>query len=191
MAWFLFAQSRSWSMSASSASMRSSATNPSTPTPSTSATWIRPRGTRSTAILFRFTNRGLDWQGPPTRLGQHVEPIFLLIAPLYLIHSGPETLLVLQTVALALGGCHSSCSSGACSPICRCWRSASSPPIYWSPCAAGRGALGLSPRHPGDSAAADGALGARRAALPLVRRRRHPRRAHQRRRRALARAARA
>ncbi len=54
--------------------------------------------------LFRFTNRGLDWQGPPTRLGQHVEPIFLLIAPLYLIHAGPETLLVLQTVALALGG---------------------------------------------------------------------------------------
>lgn len=52
---------------------------------------------------FRFTNRGLDWQGPPTRLGQHVEPIFLLIALLYLIHSGPETLLVFQTVALALG----------------------------------------------------------------------------------------
>ena len=52
---------------------------------------------------FRFTNRGLDWQGPPTRLGLHVEIIFLLLAPLYLIHSGPETLLVLQTVALALG----------------------------------------------------------------------------------------
>jgi uncharacterized membrane protein len=52
---------------------------------------------------FRFTNRGLDWNGPPTRLGIHVEPIILLIAPLYLIHSGPETLLVLQTVALALG----------------------------------------------------------------------------------------
>jgi uncharacterized membrane protein len=34
----------------------------------------------------------------------HVEPILLLIAPLYLIHSGPETLLVLQTLALALGG---------------------------------------------------------------------------------------
>lgn len=52
---------------------------------------------------FRFTNRGLDWFGPPTRLGIHVEPILLLIAPLYLIHSGPETLIVLQTVALALG----------------------------------------------------------------------------------------
>lgn len=53
---------------------------------------------------FRFTNRGIDWQGPPTRLGLHVEPILLLIAPLYLIHSGPDTLLVLQSVALALGG---------------------------------------------------------------------------------------
>ncbi len=52
---------------------------------------------------FRFTNRSLDWYGPPTRLGIHVEPILLLIAPLYLIHSGPETLLVLQTVALAFG----------------------------------------------------------------------------------------
>ncbi len=53
---------------------------------------------------LRFTNRGFDWFGPPTRLGVHVEPILLLIAPLYLLHSGPETLLVLQTMALALGG---------------------------------------------------------------------------------------
>jgi uncharacterized membrane protein len=52
---------------------------------------------------FRMTNRGLDTLGPPTRLSIHVEPILLLIAPLYLIHSGPETLLVLQTVALAAG----------------------------------------------------------------------------------------
>ncbi len=54
--------------------------------------------------LLRFTNRGADWYGPPTRLGVHVEPILLLIAPLYLIYTDPETLLVLQTVALALGG---------------------------------------------------------------------------------------
>jgi uncharacterized membrane protein len=53
--------------------------------------------------FFRFTNRGIDWFGPPTRLGIHIEPILLLIAPLYLIHSGAETLLVLQTFALALG----------------------------------------------------------------------------------------
>ena len=52
---------------------------------------------------FRFTNRGADWEGPPTRLGIHVEPILLLVALFYLIHSGPETLLILQTAALALG----------------------------------------------------------------------------------------
>jgi uncharacterized membrane protein len=53
--------------------------------------------------FFRFTNRGVDWYGPPTRLAIHVEPILLLIAPLYLIHSGAATLLALQTTALALG----------------------------------------------------------------------------------------
>lgn len=52
---------------------------------------------------FRFTNRGLDTVGPPTRLAIHVEPIIFLIAPLYLLHAGPDTLIVLQTVALALG----------------------------------------------------------------------------------------
>lgn len=52
---------------------------------------------------FRFTNRGNDDFGPPTRLSIHVEPIILLLALLYLIHSGPVTLLVTQTVALALG----------------------------------------------------------------------------------------
>jgi len=52
---------------------------------------------------FRFTNRGNDDFGPPTRLSIHVEPIILLLALLYLIHSGPATLLVTQTVALALG----------------------------------------------------------------------------------------
>ncbi|HEV8191970.1 MAG TPA: DUF2079 domain-containing protein [Ktedonobacterales bacterium] len=52
---------------------------------------------------FRFTNRGLDWNGPPTRLALHVEPILLLIAPFYLIHDGPETLIVIQVVAMALG----------------------------------------------------------------------------------------
>ena len=53
---------------------------------------------------LRFTNRGMDWYGSPTRLGVHVEPILFLVAPLYLIHEGPETLLILQTVALASGG---------------------------------------------------------------------------------------
>lgn len=41
--------------------------------------------------------------GMTTRLGLHFEPILFLIAPFYLIHSGPETLLVLQTVIVALG----------------------------------------------------------------------------------------
>lgn len=52
---------------------------------------------------FRFTNRGLDTVGPPTRLAIHVEPILFLIAPLYLLHASPETLIALQTLALALG----------------------------------------------------------------------------------------
>jgi len=52
---------------------------------------------------FRFTNRGLDWNGPPTRLALHVEPILVLLAPFYLIHDGPETLIVIQVVAMALG----------------------------------------------------------------------------------------
>lgn len=52
---------------------------------------------------LRFTNRGLDYWGPPTRLGVHVEPILFLVAPLYLIHDGPETLLLAQTIGMALG----------------------------------------------------------------------------------------
>jgi len=53
--------------------------------------------------LFRFTNRGLDDFNAPTRLSIHVEPILLLIAPLYLIYPGPPTLIITQTIALALG----------------------------------------------------------------------------------------
>lgn len=52
---------------------------------------------------FRFTNRGNDDFGLPTRLSIHVEPILLPLSLLYLIHSGPATLLLTQTVALALG----------------------------------------------------------------------------------------
>src|SRR5579862_2041629 len=52
---------------------------------------------------FRFTNRGNDDFNAPTRLSIHVEPILLLIAPLYLIYSGPPTLIITQTVAQALG----------------------------------------------------------------------------------------
>jgi uncharacterized membrane protein len=35
-------------------------------------------------------------------LGYHVEPILAAIAPLYLLHDGPETLLLLQTLGIAL-----------------------------------------------------------------------------------------
>ncbi len=52
---------------------------------------------------FRFTNRGNDDFGPPTRLSIHVEPIILPLSLLYLIHAGPATLLTTQTLALALG----------------------------------------------------------------------------------------
>ncbi|MEA3375486.1 MAG: DUF2079 domain-containing protein [Chloroflexota bacterium] len=38
-----------------------------------------------------------------SRLAFHVEPILLLITPLYLLHAGPETLLVLQAVVVGLG----------------------------------------------------------------------------------------
>jgi uncharacterized membrane protein len=38
-----------------------------------------------------------------SRLAYHVEPILLLIAPLYLLHDGPETLLVLQAAVVGLG----------------------------------------------------------------------------------------
>jgi uncharacterized membrane protein len=53
--------------------------------------------------FFEFTNRGWDYYGPPTRLAVHVEPILLPISLLYLIHAGPETLLIFQTLALTLG----------------------------------------------------------------------------------------
>jgi uncharacterized membrane protein len=42
-------------------------------------------------------------EGTESRLGTHFDPIIALLAPLYLLYSGPETLLVVQTIALALG----------------------------------------------------------------------------------------
>jgi uncharacterized membrane protein len=53
--------------------------------------------------FFVFTNRGWDYYGPPTRLAIHVEPSLLPLSLLYLIHSGPETLLIFQSIALGLG----------------------------------------------------------------------------------------
>lgn len=48
---------------------------------------------------FVFTN----WEGGTSRLAAHVEPILLLIAPLYRLCASPKTLLVLQAVVLSLG----------------------------------------------------------------------------------------
>ena len=53
--------------------------------------------------LFALTNQGVDWYGPPTRLGFHVEPILLPLSLLYLFHADPRILLIFQTVVLALG----------------------------------------------------------------------------------------
>ena len=44
-----------------------------------------------------------DFQQTDVLLGYHVEPILAPISLLYLLHDGPETLLWLQTIALALG----------------------------------------------------------------------------------------
>lgn len=56
---------------------------------------------------FFFTNMRLPWNieawGTTTRLSFHVEPIFPLVSLSYLIYPGPESLIVVQTVALALG----------------------------------------------------------------------------------------
>jgi len=49
--------------------------------------------------ILRYTN----WPGGTIRFGNHFEPILLLVSLTYFIHSGPETLLVLQSVVLAWG----------------------------------------------------------------------------------------
>lgn len=48
---------------------------------------------------FHLTNQ----EGVLNRLSLHVEPILIPISGLYWIHSGPETLLILQSVVVALG----------------------------------------------------------------------------------------
>ncbi len=49
--------------------------------------------------LLPFTN----WGEEGTRLAYHVDPILILISPLYLLYSDPKSLLVFQTVVVALG----------------------------------------------------------------------------------------
>ena len=57
--------------------------------------------------LFRFTNMEQPlpkeaW-GTTTRLSFHVEPILLPVSLLYLIYAGPQTLIIVQAIAVALG----------------------------------------------------------------------------------------
>jgi uncharacterized membrane protein len=49
--------------------------------------------------FLRMTNE----ERTESRLDTHVDPIIALLSPLYLIYSNPEMLLVVQTIALALG----------------------------------------------------------------------------------------
>ncbi len=58
------------------------------------AVWNSLRGR-----LLPFTN----WGEEGTRLAYHVDPILILISPLYLLYSDPRTLLVFQTLVIALG----------------------------------------------------------------------------------------
>ena len=53
--------------------------------------------------LLRFTDMDVGHTVLTSRLAIHVEPLLLLLTPLYLIHSGPETLLVAQAAVVATG----------------------------------------------------------------------------------------
>jgi len=50
--------------------------------------------------IFFYTTTGQ----PLLHLSNHADPILFLVAPFYLIYSGPETLLFLQAAAIGLGG---------------------------------------------------------------------------------------
>ena len=54
---------------------------------------------------LHFTNwRGVELDlANDSRLAMHVEPIYFLLAPIYWLWQQPETILILQTVILALG----------------------------------------------------------------------------------------
>jgi uncharacterized membrane protein len=62
------------------------------------ATWNTLHG-----HFLQFTNHSDNWYGPPIRLAQHVEPIFFLLALLYVFHADPVILLVFQTLAMMAG----------------------------------------------------------------------------------------
>jgi uncharacterized membrane protein len=53
--------------------------------------------------ILHFTDMDLGHIVLTSRLAIHVEPLLLLLAPLYLLHAGPETLLIAQAVVVATG----------------------------------------------------------------------------------------
>ena len=53
--------------------------------------------------LFQMSNQPGTSGAPGARLSLHVEPILLPIAALYWLYAGPETLLILQAMVVALG----------------------------------------------------------------------------------------
>jgi uncharacterized membrane protein len=79
---------------------------------------------------FRLDIPIQDFRQPDVLLGYHVEPILAPISLLYLLHDGPETLLWLQTVALALGALPVNLLARQKFPIPN-----SQFPIYWFPVA--------------------------------------------------------
>jgi uncharacterized membrane protein len=52
---------------------------------------------------FEFTNRAIDYFGPPTRLAVHFEPIIVPLSLLYVFGADPRILLVFQTLVLVVG----------------------------------------------------------------------------------------
>jgi uncharacterized membrane protein len=50
--------------------------------------------------IFFYTTTGV----PLLHLSNHADPILLLLAPFYLVHTGPETLILLQALVIGLGG---------------------------------------------------------------------------------------
>ena len=64
-------------------------------------------GNMDQAVWNTYHGRWLEFTNMPgltIRLAAHVEPILLLVAPLYGLASDPRLLLVLQTLVIALGG---------------------------------------------------------------------------------------
>ena len=53
--------------------------------------------------FLRFTDMAVGNRVLTNRLAIHVEPLLALLAPLYLLHSGPQTLLLIQAIVAASG----------------------------------------------------------------------------------------